>query len=382
MSNQTNVDQEQILDDKLALVTVSIKCYSGYRRATRENIQEMGGSLPNSDAVTEGSIKVFPSTRLKSFSTIRRGVFRKIASVGVKALGSGNTFAVPRDELVKLDEILADARDEFDTELKQLESNYDQWFNEHVADNQEAAAIIRKLHIPRAVAMSRFGFSSHVFKIVPIVSQEAEDADVETIVQGLARQLFEEVAAEAADLLEKSDAFLKHQKAGQKTLRPIKEAVRKMRGLEFLDPLVGHGIKLLEDTLTALPQSGYIEDSALVKPFSTLKRLLQVVSDVDDFVDAAGRVGNGIPVDQVLFQPKQVVAAPAPAAAAVAAPVPTVVVDLPLVQSDLGLAVAEAAPVPTPQVVASLDLPVVSPSIPVVAAHVVDAAASVESLMF
>ncbi len=300
MSNQLPVDQVSILDDKLALVTINIKCFSGYRRASRDNIKEMGGNLPNSEAVTEGSIKVFPGERLNVFSTLRRSVFRKVAAMGVKALGSGNTFAVPRDELSKLDSVLLDAEKDYHAELAVLAANYEPWFEEHVKANPEAESIIRKLQIPGPVALTRFGFSSHTFKIVPI-SKAGEMSDVSTIVEGLARQLFEEVAAEAAKLLDKSDAFNKHQKAGQKTLRPIKEAALKMKGLEFLDPIITSGIKLIEDTLSALPQVGYIEDSAFAKPYSTLKRLLDVLSDVDSFVDAAGRVANGIAVDNVLF---------------------------------------------------------------------------------
>lgn len=312
MSNQASVDLAEILDEKLALVTVTIKCYSGYRRATREYIQELGGSLPDSDAVTEGSIKVFPNERLNPFSTLRRSVFRKIAAKGVKALGSGNTFAVPRDELPTIEKILVDAGSEFDKELGVLDANYDTWFDDHVKANSEAAVILRKLGIPKQAALSRFGFSSHVFKIVPIVKEGEEAKNVTTIVEGLARQLFEEVAADAEKLLEKSDAFTKHQKAGQKTLRPVKDALLKMKGLEFLDPIVSGGVMLIEETLSALPQSGYIEDTAFGKPFATLRRLLEVMSDVDDFFDASSRIRNGIPVDQVLFPPKAAPAVPVP----------------------------------------------------------------------
>lgn len=305
MSNY-QVGQSAILDEKLALLTITIKCFSGYRHATRDYIKELGGNLPNSDALTEGSIKVFSNERLNPFSNLRRSVFRKVAAKGVKALGSGNTFAVPRGELSAIEQILGDASSEFQTELGVLDANYDAWFEDHVNANPEAEAVIRKLGIPKHVALGRFGFSSHVFKIVPIGKEGDEVKTVTTIVEGLARQLFEEVAAEADKLLDKSDAFNKHQKAGQKTLRPIKDALLKMRGLDFLDPIVSGGIRLIEETLSALPQSGYIEDTAFAKPFSTLKRLLVVMGDVDEFFDASARVCNGIPVDQVLYPLKPV----------------------------------------------------------------------------
>lgn len=300
------VDHNAVLDDKLALVTVTIKCYSGYRRATREMIKELGGSLPNSEAVTEGSIKVFPNERLNPFSTLRRGVFRKIAAKGVKALGSGNTFAVPRDELPAIETALEEARSDFETEINVLEANYDAYFENHVKANPEAEVILRKLGIPRQVALTRFGFDSHIFKIVPIQKDGESAKNVSSIVEGLARQLYEEVAAEAEGLLVKSDAFTKHQKAGQKTLRPVKDALAKMRGLEFLDPAISGGIRLIEEVLSSLPQAGYIEDSAFAKPFSTLRRLLEVMSDVDEYFDASGRIRNGISANDVLFPAKAV----------------------------------------------------------------------------
>lgn len=85
-----------ILDEKLALVSVNIGIYAGYRRATRETIKQLGGNLPDCNAVTEGSIKVFPNEALKEFQTVRRALFRKIGAKGVKAMGSGNLLPCPR----------------------------------------------------------------------------------------------------------------------------------------------------------------------------------------------------------------------------------------------------------------------------------------------
>lgn len=353
------VDHSAVLDDKLALVTVTIKCYSGYRRATREYIQELGGSLPDSAAVTEGSIKVFPNERLNPFSTLRRSVFRKIAAKGVKALGSGNTFAVPRDALHTIEAALVEAREEFEKELGVLDANYEAYFEEHVKANQEAEVILRKLGIPKAVALTRFGFDSHIFKIVPIKKEGEGAKSVSSLVEGLARQLFEEVAAEADKLLEKSDAFTRHQKAGQKTIRPIKDALTKMKGLEFLDPVIGGGIQLIEDVLSSLPQTGYIEDSPFAKPFSTLRRLLEVMSDVDDYLDASGRVRNGIPANEVLFPPApvtvQAVQQQEPELVEEQSPIdiamPDLVGDVQAVETDFDLGLPEEMPdvmLPTP----------------------------------
>ena len=55
---------KDVLTDKLTLISVNIATFSGYRRATRDHIKALGGSLPASAAITEGSIKVFPGEQL------------------------------------------------------------------------------------------------------------------------------------------------------------------------------------------------------------------------------------------------------------------------------------------------------------------------------
>ena len=79
---------QDVLNEKLTLVSINISTFSGYRRATRDHIAALGGSLPASAAITEGSIKVFPGDGTKALQTVRRGVFRKLQAKGVKALGS------------------------------------------------------------------------------------------------------------------------------------------------------------------------------------------------------------------------------------------------------------------------------------------------------
>ena len=90
---------QDVLNEKLTLVSINISTFSGYRRATRDHIAALGGSLPASAAITEGSIKVFPGDGTKALQTVRRGVFRKLQAKGVKALGSQNVFAVLTDDL-------------------------------------------------------------------------------------------------------------------------------------------------------------------------------------------------------------------------------------------------------------------------------------------
>ena len=104
---------KDVLTDKLTLISVNIATFSGYRRATRDHIKALGGSLPASAAITEGSIKVFPGDGTKELQTVRRSVFRNLQARGVRALGSQNVFAVLTTDLPEIEKEMADAQQEF-----------------------------------------------------------------------------------------------------------------------------------------------------------------------------------------------------------------------------------------------------------------------------
>ncbi|MBE7540547.1 MAG: hypothetical protein HS122_19320 [Opitutaceae bacterium] len=300
-----------ILDEKLALVSVNIGIYAGYRRATRETIKQLGGNLPDCNAVTEGSIKVFPNEALKEFQTVRRALFRKIGAKGVKAMGSGNLFAVPKDALPEIEQAIKEAEADFDAELVNLDRDYDAIFERHVAGNPTAETILRGLKVAKPDALAKMRFGTSLFRINPVVREGEDPAKgIEGIVAGLARRLFEEVAATMTETAE-SEA-IKKGRAGQKTLRPIKAAVAKMRGLEFLDPrLVGGAVGFIGEILSGLPQEGYIEDVGQDDAFSRLAKLVEALSDADDLINAASRHANGQPAKDILF-PAPAVPAPQP----------------------------------------------------------------------
>ena len=299
MSN--NSTSLSVLDDKISLVSVSIGTFGGYRRATREQIASLGGNLPACKAITEGSIKVYKTEALAVFHSIRRNLIRKLARHGVKALGSSTVFAFPSAELQEITAEIASAEQVFFGERANLDSQYDELFEQHVAENREAESVIRLRKYGRSEAISKLVFASCVFRISPLVREGADaEQGVMSIVAGLARQLFEEIASEMEKLSD-NDGFTKKARVGQKSLRPLKAVVEKMQGLAFLDDTIEGAIKLVNDTLAALPKEGYIEDTAGSKPFSTLRRLVELMSDANELVNAASRVKNGIPYVEVLF---------------------------------------------------------------------------------
>ena len=330
----------QVLNEQITLVSINISAFSGYRRATREHIAALGGSLPTCKAITEGSIKVFPCEGTSSLLTVRRGVFRMLQSHGIRALGSQNVYAVRTDELPEIEQEIATKEAEFDVEIAALSAKYDAIFEAHVAENRQAESIIRSLKVERAEAIASCRFLKSVFKISPVVRPgESEDESVEGIVRGLGRQLYIEIAADM-EKLSKHEAFVR-QKVGQKTLRSIKATVTKMTKMAFLDDTVQGAITLVQDTLKSLPCEGYI----LGQPFQTLARLVEIMADPDDLLNAASKCRNGIAACDVLFPPAAAVAQqPVASIVTTAAQTVDVVVAAPVlaVQPDL---LQEAAPV-------------------------------------
>ena len=323
MSNINTNTNASILDEKLALVTVAISVPGGYRRLTTDQIAALGGSLPDSKVVTEGSLKVFNSDAFAPFLAIRRTLFRLLQKCGIKALGSSKVFAIPR---VKLESILTEvaaAEGKFKTETADLDANYESIYEAHIAKNPEAETLIRAKRFARVDVISRLSFSHAVFCIQPVV-REGEDADkgVESIVSGLARQLFEEIAGEMATLSE-SDTFTKNGRGVQRTLRPLRAAVEKLEGLDFLDPLtIAGAVKMFNTVLSGMPVEGYIDG----EEFKILRRLVvDITSDPDELVNAASKVANGVEVKEVLF-PTPVVPVAAPDVAAHSVETPPVVV--------------------------------------------------------
>ena len=317
-----NGNTSAVLDEKIALVSISLGMFGGYRRLNREQIVALGGQLPNSEAVTEGSIKVFPNAPMKPFHTIRRGLFRKVAAKGIKALGSSNVFAVPKAALESIEKEINDADGQYAVERTKLDGHYEDLFEAHVAKNPSAETLIRSKKVDRISAIDKLRFSHAVFSIQPL-HREGEDPakGVAEVIGGFVRQLFDEISADMADL-SRNDTFTQKGRAGQKTLRPLKAAVAKMNGFIDLDRrLIGGAIDLVAQVLSTLPKEGWIEDTPGSQSFSTLRKLVETMGDDDVFLAAASKVANGIQAIDVLTPPPAVAPAPTPAAISVAAAV-------------------------------------------------------------
>ena len=288
-----------ILSEMLVLVSINVSTFSGYRKATKEIIEKLGGKLPDSSTYTKGSFKIFPNDGTKAFATIKRRLYRQLQVLGLRALESKNVFAIHKDDLIKAEKIISDAQQDFDQEKLGLDASYESKFEQHVANHPEASSILRALKVDRTTVVSKCRFSSAIFQIssVPATGQTEEEG-VATMVDMLGKQLFGEITSEMIDVY-KSEQFLR-KRPGQKALRPLREVAAKAEKLSFLNENLLAIPLLVYEILNTLPTTGYIEG----QHFLFLDKLVETMSDQDMLLNACGLKLKGIPACDILF-PRQ-----------------------------------------------------------------------------
>jgi hypothetical protein len=280
--NQTGFSALQ----KVALVNVDLSIWSGYKRTTEKELIAVGAALPKDSPLTNGGKKIFPTEFLAEFSQIRKEVSRKLASIGVAALG-GSARAVPETEVDGINGYLQDVLSRFQAAVSNFDGNYDVRMSDYLAsiNADPVRDIIDKAKLERADAVSKFGMKWQVFKIVPTGDTEESSR---SLVSGMATSLFEEVAKSAKEIYEKS--FIGKPRVTQKALHQVRGLRNKMEGLSFLnqddiDPIV----KSVDETLNLLPQEGWIEGMHL----SLLTSVILKMTNPDQMLEHAKLIAAG-----------------------------------------------------------------------------------------
>lgn len=295
----------EYLQSKIVLVSITIKSFSGYKRATAEHIQRMGGHLPASKAITEGSIKIFPEDHLKPLTAVRRTVLRKLQSLGIKALNASNVIAIHADDLPAAEKLINEAKGDFDVALDDFVKNYETNFEAHAKANPEAADIIRSLKKDVTDASASFKFFYQFFTIQPKPTQgESEEDSVEALISQLGGQLYEEIAEGVRKVF--TSKAIQLQRVNQRTMNYFHGLASKMEKMQFLDPSLEGAVKLAKDILGSLPSEGIISGN----DFLTFFKLAEIMSDAEDFLNAASKVRKGTPPCDVIFPPSKASIAP------------------------------------------------------------------------
>lgn len=247
--------------EKVALVSVDLSTWSGYKRTSEDELERIGVKLPKNSPLTKGGKKIYPTEYLKEFTNIRKEIERTLRKVGVRALGGGNTHAVPESKVDEINEFLEAVKLRTDLAIDDFKQNYDVRVADYLNSIDEPIIknIISSALIPCSEASKKFGIAWQVFKIIPAGDPEEGS---KSLVSGLTNSLLEEVAERAQVIWEKS--FLGKPKVTQKAIHQVKDLRNKMAGLSFLDPdTINAVVKSMDDTFASLPSTGWIQGDDL-----------------------------------------------------------------------------------------------------------------------
>lgn len=309
-------------------INLDFHLWSARKKLHLEDLRIIEGEVPPGDLASLGSKKICNPEDLADFESLKKEAERKCSRAGVKFLGG---FAVPVSKAgdlgTELDDIVTRFYDRKATFLR----DYDQKIQDWIAAHPGWEKIIRDSSLDRNEVESKISAGWQAYKIV-----EADDADPAAAVlnkglasaaQGLAGQLYFEIAKAADEVMEKS--LMGREKVTQKILSPLRTIREKLSGLAFIDSRVRPLVDTITHVLSELPAAGPYEGMEL----AAIQGLVFILSDVNRMQKHGELILAGQPVADAfkLSAPKQKAAA-IPAAPAVV----QTIVSAPAVPSAVG----------------------------------------------
>lgn len=249
----------QILDN-IVCVFLDIHLWTGRKKLRPEDLKVTVGSIPPEKLASLGSKKICDPAELATFGALKKRAERACEAHGIRFLGG---YAIPQE---KANELVADlnlVQAEFESEKIGFLSRYDTALQSWIADNSEWASIIRAAVEPVETVRRQLRFGHQTFKIGAASSEsdaevnEGLDAKLGT----LGDRLIFEISRDAEKAWETS--FRGKDKVTQKSLRPLRALLDKLKGLSFLDSRATAMANRIEAGLSALPKHGPIEGQDL-----------------------------------------------------------------------------------------------------------------------
>lgn len=256
--------------NSLVVVMLDFHVWTGRKKLCPEDLEAVG-NLPPDTLASLGSKKVADPKRVARFSALKKKAARACELVGVKFLSG---YAIPEE---RLDDLLCEIKlieVEYEEEKTQFLADYQQIVSDWVNENQQwGELILRAVESPSYIARQiRCGHQAFRIGAASVNDHEA-NAGLEDTVSGLGDRLIYEVSREAKQLWERS--LQGNDKGSQKTLRPLKAILEKLRGLTFIDRRIDPLIFRIETGLVSIPKSGFIDGN----DFNNLCGLVLQLSD-------------------------------------------------------------------------------------------------------
>ena len=275
------IQDVKVLQEVL-LFGLDISIWSGRKKLKPEDLGVV--DLPPEQLVSLGSKRICDPETTKVFDRLKRRAIRACEEVGVRFLGG---YAVPVSRAVELADKLdvierefVDARSVF---CKDYDKNIQEWLaQDWIVANPNFRSALEVAITPVGVVGSRLGCHYTACRLAPAGGdQPILNRGLEKEVNGLAGQLFREIAQAAREALESS--FLGKQSIGQRAVNALKKMQSKLASLSFLNPQVATVAQTFDDVLMRLPDKGDVEG----QDFQLVLSLMMNLSDETKILELA-----------------------------------------------------------------------------------------------
>ena len=256
---------------KLICFSLDIHIWSGRKKLTPVDLNLDGAEIPPEELASLGAKKICHPILLTRFQALRRRAERICEASGVRFLGG---FAIPEDKAEEIAKELEVIAKDFETEkqefIKSYKENMQSWLN--TLPDRWRTMVEHSVETPDYIA-NRISFGFQTFQVSGV---KGLNDGLEKATSGLGDQLIREIGQTSRQIWDQS--FLSRTKVSQKALRPIGSILEKAKGLTFIEPALGTVIDEIEQELTTLPRSGYMEG----RDFHTLVGILNTLSGLDN----------------------------------------------------------------------------------------------------
>jgi len=262
--------------NRIVLVGLDVSIWSARKKLHRDEL-DASVKLPPEEMFSLGSKNVIDLAHLSVFETLKRRALRAIEGPGVRLMGAvGVPDTIHLEVVVELQNIQAEfnaAKQDF---LNNLDRYHEEWIEKSKAD-PAWQAVLRASATPKAYVEKALSFDFSMCRLIPDQSAPSTTAGLERQINGLAGQLYAEVATEARKIME---FMLQKDSVTQKTVNRLKGMHGKLCSMAFVNSEVQELADYLDDRLKALPQTGKLEG----RDFKDMVSLVSSLCDEDSIV--------------------------------------------------------------------------------------------------
>lgn len=276
--------------DQTVWIHINYRTWQGKKTLTRDELNRYADpdKTPPEDLITPGTKAIADPEKLKRINSLGKRIHRECEKVCLKAFGAYGTSIEAGETLLAR---LQGLKDEHETLISEYLDSYEQSNTEWIAEHPEWEEWLRNSMMSRGEIENRFKFEYQAYKITSGGQGALMNEGLQQEQNGLLGQLLSEIEKMANDAWVTS--FENRDKAGQKSLSPIRTILNKLKTLSYISGKVNVLIKRVNDVLDSMPKTGPIEGAALSSVCGLLN-LLGSYQRMTDFINQVPQHQNDV----------------------------------------------------------------------------------------